>query len=77
MNHLVKNEINSIIARHKFVMFEFREGKVYWLYEHHRYVDPEDARKILIGDSEAPVHIPLRPSNRNQKGKITYLTHPI
>lgn len=77
MDHLVKNEINSIIARHKFVMFEFREGKVYWLYEHHRYVDPEDAKRILIGVCNIPSNVPVRNSNRNLKSKITYLTHPI
>jgi hypothetical protein len=72
MDKKVKAEINNIIRKHKYVMFEFRQGKVYWLMNHHRHLDPECALKVFIGVSCPPISNDLRQSNRNEKGKLLY-----
>lgn len=73
MDKIVKNEMNAIIKKHKSVMFEFSNGKVYYLYKHHKHLDPEDAQRVYIGKSCPPITSDLRPSNRNPKSKILYI----
>ena len=77
MSPQVKNEINYLIRKHSFVMFEFVDGQVKWMMNHHRFLDPEDAPRVIIGRCEPPKSLGLRPSNRNPKSKIIYLTHTI
>jgi len=42
--------MNAIQAEHKLVMFECRDGKVFWLINHHRYSDHrEEGMRVFIG----------------------------
>jgi hypothetical protein len=79
MSNEVKKEMNNIIKKFKYVMFEFANGQVKWLKDHHKFLDPEEAPKIIIGPcSSIPNSIPnVRFSNRNKFSRIVYLTSPI
>lgn len=54
------------------IMLRFKNGKVYWLKEHYRYLDPEDATAVLLGNGK-PIQ-GSRPSNRDKQAQIIYLS---
>lgn len=58
-------------------MFLFSRGHVYWLKDHHKHVDPEDAQRILICYGEPPKGLHYRRSNRNVFDKVLYLTEQL
>lgn len=69
--------LNSIIERHKHVMFLFRNGRVYLLWDHHKHLDPEDSQKILLGMANVPGRIHTRVSNRHPKDVVLYTTQKL
>ena len=68
--------INTIQSKHKQIVLQFKSRMVYWCMHHHRYLDPEDAPKVLLGACNT---IPkrARDSNRIKFAKILYLTEPL
>lgn len=69
----VRKAINDLIKQHKQIMLLFENGRCYLLRNHWTYLDPEDAKRVLICDCPIPRELNLRDSNRG-KGKICYLT---
>lgn len=72
-------EMNILLEKDRCRMFLFKGGKVYLLVKHHRYLDPEDAYKMLIGPGtpQGLKGLNIRQSNRNQYDRIVYLTDKI
>lgn len=71
MEKAVKDFINQNISPGCGVMLFFCLGEIYWLKDHHRYLDPEDALKVKLGIGK-----PLpgcRDSNRIRGAKIIYV----
>lgn len=75
MNNDLRNLINSIVEKHKHVLLLFWAGKVYLLRDHHRWIDGEDAPKVLLGKAPTTIHIHSRASNRKPGARILYLTN--
>lgn len=71
MSTVLLNFINSQKSRDFGMMLLFSKGRVYWLYNHHLVIDPEDSLKVLLGRGEAMKG--ARPSNRNPRDKVIYL----
>lgn len=65
-------EINRLVDTFKFVFLYFENQQVYFLKNHHRYLDPEDALRIRLGQGRPPQA--ARQSNRNRNGKVLYIT---
>lgn len=55
-------------------MFEFRNGKAYWLFNHHTKINPyKDALRVNLGKCEKPKHKHLFLAF----GMFLYLTHTL
>lgn len=49
-NSPLKKCINDLVESEQFILLLSKDGKVFWLYQHHRYLQPiKQARKILLG----------------------------
>jgi hypothetical protein len=71
MEKAVKDFINQNISPGCGVMLLFFDGDVYWLKDHHKHLEPEDAFKVKLGTGK-----PLpnsRESRRIKGGKIFYV----
>lgn len=53
------------------ICLAFSSGKIYWLYDHYKYLDVEDAPKVLIGNGHP--FKGARQSNKKPYHKIIYL----
>lgn len=65
-------EMNLIIDKFKCVMFEFKNGRVYWLRQHHRHLDPEDSPRVRVGKWDGAFPKGTRQSNRRPEVRILY-----
>lgn len=74
MTSELKATINGIIDREKQIMILFKDGKVFLLRDHYKFLDPEDAPKIFLGRAPSTIHIHSRASNRFPGARKLYLT---
>lgn len=68
----VVSEINYLVEKYMLVLLEFKNGYVFLLVEHHRYLNPyRDAPRSKIIKSPVPV------TNYLSLNNLLYLTDPI
>lgn len=54
------------------LFLRFDRGKVFWLSGHHKWLDPEDGRPVLLGLGQPDKKF-CRDSNRIRQAKVLYL----